>query len=281
MTESLLPDRGRTGYEVYAAGMEASALEKARLLPFVRPGVIAEIGCGTGTVLELLRRTFPDSRLVGVDLSPEMLRRCRERFPALELVRGDAVEPIFEDGSVDTLVLCSTLHEVFSYKGYDYSAVRRALRLAAAALRPEGRLILRDGVKPAQHDVVFMTFLNEETLERFHRFAREFGSSPIVWRWIDGRAQVARRDAMEFLSKYIYHTNWAHEVKEHFGVFTLEEWKSELAAAGLRVLHAESYLIEWLRATHYEKDVRLEVRRDDGYAPTDYPHSTMILVGAK
>ncbi len=281
MAASPLPDRGPRGYEAYAAGMEASASEKAKLLPLVRPGVIAEIGCGTGTVLALLRRAFPGSRLIGVDLSAEMLRRCRARFPDVELLRGDATEPIFEDASLDTLVLCSTLHEVFSYKGYDAEHVRRALRRAASALRPGGRLVLRDGVKPAEQDAVYLTFLNESTRDKFQRFAREFGSSEIVWRPIDGRAQVARRDAMEFLSKYIYEANWSHEVREHFGVFTLAEWRHEAGAAGFRVVHAESYLIEWLRRTHYEKDVRLEIRRGDGYAPTDYPHSTMILAGEK
>ena len=43
---------------MYAAGMEASATDKAKLLKFVRPGVIADLGCGTGTVMELLRRKF-------------------------------------------------------------------------------------------------------------------------------------------------------------------------------------------------------------------------------
>ncbi|MGF7473494.1 class I SAM-dependent methyltransferase, partial [Salmonella enterica subsp. enterica serovar Minnesota] len=71
----MLPVRAPNGYEVYAKGMEASAADKAKLLEFVRPGVIADLGCGTGTVLELLRRKFPDSQFVGVDLSPEMIER--------------------------------------------------------------------------------------------------------------------------------------------------------------------------------------------------------------
>jgi hypothetical protein len=33
--------------------------------------------------------------------------------------------------------------------------------------------------------------------------------------------------------------------------------------------------------THWEKDVRIEVKTPKGYRPTDYPHSTMILVGEK
>jgi len=276
-----LPNRGEHGYEVYAAGMEASAGDKAKLLRFVRPGVIADLGCGTGTVMELLRRRSPQSRIIGVDCSAEMIARCGARFRGAELRKADIAGPLFEDGSIDTIILCSIMHEVFSYKGYDYSAVRRTLRHAAKALKPGGRLILRDGVKPSKQDAVYLTFLNDATHDKFLRFSKEFGSSEVVWRRVDSRVQVARRDAMEFLSKYLYDVNWKHEVREQFGVFTLEDWEEELQKAGLQVLYRESYLIEWLRKTHWEKDVRLEVRIPGGYGPTEYPHSTMLIVGEK
>lgn len=277
----LLPARGAPGYTVYAAGMEASAADKAKLLRFVRPGAIADLGCGTGTVLELLRRRSPRSRLVGVDCSPEMIRRCRRRFPGALLLRKDITEPLFEPGSIDTIVLCSILHEVFSYKGYDYSAVRRTLNHCAGALRRGGRLILRDGVKPSRQDAVYLTFLNSIAYDKFVRFSREFGSSEIVWRPRDGRIQVARRDAMEFLTKYIYDVNWKYEVKEQFGVFTLADWAVELRKAGLRVVHQESYLIPWLKETHWSKDVTMEVKTPRGYRPTEYPDSTMLVAAEK
>jgi len=277
----MLPIRGVRGYAVYAAGMEASAVDKAKLLRFVRSGVIADLGCGTGTVLELLRRKSPRSRLIGVDSSPEMIRRCRKRFRGVEFRREDITGPLFEPGSIDTIVLCSIMHEVFSYKGYDYSAVRRTLNHCAAALRRGGRLLIRDGVKPARQDAVYLTFLNSPAYDKFVRFSREFGSSEIVWRMKDGRIQVARRDAMEFLTKYIYDVNWKYEVKEQFGVFTLTDWGLELRKAGLRVLHRESYLIPWLLKTHWSKDVTMEAKSARGYRPTEYPHSTMLIAAGK
>ncbi|MBV8878439.1 MAG: methyltransferase domain-containing protein [Planctomycetaceae bacterium] len=277
----MLPVRGARGYAVYAAGMEASAVDKAKMLRFVRPGLIVELGCGNGTVLELLRRKFPRSRLVGVDCSPEMIRRCRRRFPGFEFLKKDITFSLFKPGSVDTIVLCSILHEVFSYKGYDYSAVRRTLAHCAAALRPGGRLVIRDGVKPARQDAVYLTFRNAATEEKFRRFSTEFGSSEIVWRAKDGRIQVARRDAMEFLTKYIYDVNWKYEVKEQFGVFTLTDWGVELRKAGFRVLHRESYLIDWLRKTHWSKDVRMEAKTARGYRSTPYPDSTMLIAAQK
>lgn len=277
----MLPVRGRRGYEVYAAGMEASAADKAKILRFVRPGIIADLGCGTGTVLELLRRKFRSSQFVGVDMSPEMVERCAKRFPDAEIRQHDITIPLFDEGSIDTIVLCSVMHEVFSYKGYDYSVVRNTLRHCAEALRPGGRLILRDGIKPAREDVVYLTFLNEPTYDKFVRFSLEYGSSEIVWKLVDNRIQVARKDAMEFLTKYIYDENWKYEVKEQFGIFTLASWGDEFRKVGLKVLHKESYLIDWLRVTHWEKDLKMEVKAKTGYRTTDYPHSTMLLVGEK
>jgi SAM-dependent methyltransferase len=277
----MIPVRGRRGYEVYAEGMEASAADKAKILQFVRPGFIADLGCGTGTVMELLRRKFRKSQFVGVDLSPEMVERCAKRFPGAEIRRHDITLRLFDDASIDTVVLCSIMHEVFSYKGYDYGAVRNTLRHCAEALRPGGRLIIRDGLKPAREDVVYLTFLNENAYDKFVRFSLDFGSSEIVWKLIDNRIQVARRDAMEFLTKYIYDVNWKYEVKEQFGVFNLNGWAEEFRRVGLKVIHKESYLIPWLRVTHWEKDVKIEVKTAKGFRPTDYPHSTMILVGEK
>ncbi len=277
----MLPHRGSRGFRVYAEGMEASAGEKARLLPFVKPGVIVDLGCGVGTVLVLLRKEYPKSRLVGVDLSPEMIERCRERVPDAELRRHDVRLRLFDDGSIDTFVLCSVLHEVYSYNGYDTGAVRDTLRSCADALKPGGRLVLRDGVRPHLDDEVYLSFLNEGTRSAFLRFAREFRTDGIPWEEAEGRVRVSRPDAMEFLTKYFYEANWKYEVKEQFGVFTLQGWVEEVRRVGLRPVHFESYLIEWLRRNRWERDLRLEVRDGAGHAPAGWPDSTMIVVGQK
>ena len=277
----LIPYRGHKGTDVYAAGMEASAYDKAKLLRFVRAGVIAELGCGSGAMLELLRQKFPNSHVMGADLSEEMVRRCRERFPGMEIRRHDITVRLFDEKTVDTVILCSVLHEVYSYNDYDLDPVRQVLRFSAEALHPGGRLIVRDGLKPSREDNVYMTFLNPSVKEKFLRFTREFGPGPVTWNWLGERAHLTRRDAMEFLSKYIYDANWKYEVMEVFGVFPLEGWVGAVERTGLRVIHRESYLIDWLRVNHYEKDVRLEVRRGQRFVRTDYPHSTMILVAEK
>ena len=62
---------------------------------------VVELGCGNGTreTHELATRT----RLTGVDLSEEQLRRARERVPDAEFVHGDLTAIEFDTGSLDAV----------------------------------------------------------------------------------------------------------------------------------------------------------------------------------
>jgi SAM-dependent methyltransferase len=62
------------------------------------PGdTVVEMGCGSGANLPYLReRVGPEGRVVGVDLTPELLVRAGERSPEAALLRGDATRPPVE-----------------------------------------------------------------------------------------------------------------------------------------------------------------------------------------
>src|SRR5207249_2205534 len=63
----------------YLATMNSARSDKERMLDFVRPGRIVEIGPGGGVVLDLLAGRFPDSDVIGVDLSREVVRALEQR----------------------------------------------------------------------------------------------------------------------------------------------------------------------------------------------------------
>tara|TARA_B100000678_G_scaffold268891_1_gene255557 strand:+ start:604 stop:1281 length:678 start_codon:yes stop_codon:yes gene_type:complete len=81
----------------------------------LRPGAtVVDLGCGTGANLAMLvRRVGPTGRVVGIDLSPEMLAKARERvadngWDNVELRCGDlrtADLPDALDGAVATFAL--------------------------------------------------------------------------------------------------------------------------------------------------------------------------------
>jgi len=72
---------------------------------------VLEIGCGTGTNLEL----FADAgcEVAGVDLSPSMIDRAKKKLGGrADLRLADASEMPFEDSSFDLVVSFLTLHEM-------------------------------------------------------------------------------------------------------------------------------------------------------------------------
>ncbi|MBI4144100.1 methyltransferase domain-containing protein [Candidatus Woesearchaeota archaeon] len=280
--EQEIYDRGEQGFKVYAKNMNASMQEKSKILAFVLPGNIVEFGCGNGAVLELLSAHFPESTVVGVDLSDTLLDMAEQRKYAGKVIlkKADIIKAKFPENTLNTAVFCSVLHEVYSYSGYDRSAVRAGLKNAYDSLKPGGRLIIRDGVKP-KNDLVGLSFKNEEVLQKFYRFAKDFGPYQIPYKKEGDIVKLRRADCMEFLTKYIYDVNWDIEVKEHFGFWSMNEYANELEKLGFRVVYKQSYLIDWLRMTHYEKNFVLFKESGGKLVPQPFPDSTMILVAEK
>jgi spermidine synthase len=65
------------------------------MLPEGSPKSALLLGLGAGTLAHLLTRRFPDIRIVGVDIDPEIVEFARRHFdlalPNLQVVVGDAL----------------------------------------------------------------------------------------------------------------------------------------------------------------------------------------------
>jgi len=116
----------------YRAPMLVAAVLARELPNPARQCVVLDAGCGTGLCGPLLRPYA--RRLVGVDLSPGMLEKARNRGVYDELVRAELTE--YMSGCLATSdVIVSA--DVLIYFG----ELGPALSAAAKALRPGGRLI--------------------------------------------------------------------------------------------------------------------------------------------
>ena len=71
------------GY-IYPAGIVASLAAQDR-----PEGAILDIGCGTGLVATAIRKSEPDAVIDGVDISPEMLEKAREKGDYRDLMQAD------------------------------------------------------------------------------------------------------------------------------------------------------------------------------------------------
>ncbi|PAY21394.1 hypothetical protein CKO51_00715 [Rhodopirellula sp. SM50] len=93
---------------------------------------VLDAGCGTGLCGEDLRSYA--KRLVGIDLSPEMMIKAGARGVYDELIEADLVEYLSEHADqYDLIVSCDTL--------IYFGALEAAIGAAAKALRPGGMLL--------------------------------------------------------------------------------------------------------------------------------------------
>jgi trans-aconitate 2-methyltransferase len=51
--------------------------------------LVVDLGCGPGNSTELLIARYPDAEIIGVDSSPDMLRRARHRLQNHNFIQAD------------------------------------------------------------------------------------------------------------------------------------------------------------------------------------------------
>jgi len=114
------------------------AVETLKLRPGER---VLLVGVGTGADLPLLPEGV---EAVGVDLSPDMLRRARAKLPlagrAITLVRADAQKPVVAESRFDAVIF----NLILSVIPDGAACWREALR----ALKPGGRAVVFDKFLP-------------------------------------------------------------------------------------------------------------------------------------
>ena len=98
---------------------------------------LLDCGCGTGPMLEILCEKFPGRHYTGLDLTPEMIKKAKEKqLPNTEFLVGDCEALPFVDESFDVIICTNSFHH--------YPNPQAFLDEAYRVLRKNGRLILRD-----------------------------------------------------------------------------------------------------------------------------------------
>lgn len=98
---------------------------------------VLDVGSGAGQILgHLLKRTRPDARLVGIDLSHQMLRRARNRLKSRRplYIAGDLTQMPFPDNTFD----CVTCGWVIEHLPDPQPGLREFHRV----LKPGGSVLL-------------------------------------------------------------------------------------------------------------------------------------------
>lgn len=173
--DPLLNDKGSLtetrDYSTYAYAMANPTVMQLKyndIKPAIRPGRIVDEGCADAALLSCTAKDFPDSDLVGIELTGEFLARCHERQRAgdfggsfVHFYQRNIMEAIFADDTIDTTVCNSTIHELWSY-GEQQATVDAYLSKKFAQTAPGGRLVVRDVVGPENKEVEVHLWLNDQ-----------------------------------------------------------------------------------------------------------------------
>ena len=98
---------------------------------------LLDCGCGTGPMIEILCEKYPDKHYTGLDLTPGMIEKAKEKkLHNAEFVVGDCENLPFPDGSFDVVICTNSFHHYPDPQAF-FDSVHRVLR-------KNGCLILRD-----------------------------------------------------------------------------------------------------------------------------------------
>jgi 2-polyprenyl-3-methyl-5-hydroxy-6-metoxy-1,4-benzoquinol methylase len=119
-----------------------------RILPLV-PGLtdalhrgieVLDVGCGSGRALNLMARTFPESRFSGYDISDKALEAARAEAEGRGLTNVR-----FEIRDVSRIQEAGRYHLITAFDAvHDQVQPARVLSGIATALRPEGTFLMQD-----------------------------------------------------------------------------------------------------------------------------------------
>jgi ubiquinone/menaquinone biosynthesis C-methylase UbiE len=122
---------------------------------------VLDIGCGTGTLLEMIKRTEPDTKLVGLDGDPKILKIAKEKTKKMNLEiqfdQGMAYELPYPDNSFDRVLSSLVFHHL------NTTNKQRTFREILRVLRPGGRMMIAD-FGPAQNR--FTKLLTKFTMKK-------------------------------------------------------------------------------------------------------------------
>lgn len=275
----------------YLVHMNSARSDKARMLDYVEPGRILEVGPGGGIVLDLLEDRFPTSEVIGLDVSQMVIDALQERKQRegrrWSLIEGDAYElsQHVAPASLDTIVFCSVLHEIYSYverpTRFRLESVRDLLIASWQCIKPGGRIVIRDGVTPPAA-VRVIEFLEDSGREFFDLFVAQFEGRPIQFEELEGgKVRLSAADAMEFLYTYTWGpSSFPYEVREQYGVLPYDEYRDHILEwlAGSKWVELPQEARSYLQPG-YEAGLAPKIRLTDEHgAPARLPDSNCLLV---
>ena len=124
-------------------------------IPLQSPRTIVDLGCGPGNSTAVLASRFPQSCLVGMDSSPDMIKKAKDRLPETEFILADLISYTPSD-PVDLFVSNAVFHWL-------PAADRASVMARLICSQPSGGVFafqVPDNLSEPSHEAMRQTALN-------------------------------------------------------------------------------------------------------------------------
>lgn len=126
----------------------------------VKPRRILDLGCGTGSTTLMLKKSFPEAEVIGLDLSPYMLLRSFHKSQSgclnIEWVQGKAENTYFSNDYFDLVTASLLFHETPNI--ITQAILHECFRL----LVPGGQVLILDGNQRTLRQLEWLNNIFEE-----------------------------------------------------------------------------------------------------------------------
>ena len=174
-------------------------------------GVVLEVGCSSGYLLQAMRGALPDAFLIGVDYVRGPLEALASSMPTVPILQFDLQRCPLPDACVDAVVLLNVLEHIED----DASAVGHLFRI----LKPGGLAVIEIPAGPGLFDVY------DKQLMHFRRYRRNGAVS--LFEKTDFRKVKASH-----LGFFVYPAFWA--VKKKNRLFAKEQDAAAVVAKDIK-----------------------------------------------
>lgn len=126
---------------------------------------ITDIGCGPGYLLQVIAKELPESTLVGVDISEEMVERAKANFMSMgyaeriEFKHGSADHLPFGDGTQDFIISTLSLHH--------WDEPQAVFKEIYRVLKPDGQMLIYDLRRDARRLFFYLIWFAQNIALRF------------------------------------------------------------------------------------------------------------------
>lgn len=257
---------------------------------YINEGKIVDEGCADAALFIPISKDFPDSDLIGVEISSEFIARANERIREgffgnsfVHIVQANLLNKVFEDNFVNTVICNSTLHEIWSYNN-KMESLKKYLKLKYDQLAPGGRLIARDVCGPDNMDTIVYMRDTTDGNTLFKKFMDDFKHvrSVDAFEEIEIKGETFIKTNLKIVSEYLLHKdyldNWTSEMNEEFCHLNKKLWEEILEENNFKIVKLAPYKNAWIEENRFKNKIIL---LDENLQGIDYPDTNIVIVVEK